>query len=152
MTITSSVRNALFVAASVAVAACHRGSPAGASAGSSRAAAAPAMPAKPAMPAGVTAPMIAEGDSIFNVASCQRCHGQKAIGGNNGPTLVKTAWLHSDGSYEGIIKTINTGVPKAEVKDPRFQAGMGMGPQAARYTPAQINALAAYVWSLNHAH
>jgi mono/diheme cytochrome c family protein len=147
MIITPTVRNALLAAAAIAVAACHRGIPVGASAAPKA-----AMAAAPAMPAGVTAPMIAEGDSIFNVASCQRCHGQKAAGGDKAPTLVKTSWLHSDGSYPAIVRTIDTGVPKADVKDPRFQAGTGMGPQASRFTPAQINALAAYIWSLNHAH
>jgi hypothetical protein len=64
--------------------------------------------------------------------------------------LVRTTWNHGTGSYADIVKTINTGVPKAEIKDPKFAAGNGMRAQAASYTSAQVSALAAYVWSLNH--
>lgn len=99
--------------------------------------------------------MITTGDSIFNAASCQRCHGPKAVGGTGGPTLIRTTWYHGSGSYEDIIKTITTGVPKAEVHDQKFLANPqanGMGAQGTRFKPEQIQALAAYVWSLNHAH
>jgi mono/diheme cytochrome c family protein len=151
MTIATHVRIVFFGAVALTAAACHHGStPVGANASKTA-----AMPAKPALPAGVTLAMITTGDSIFNVAACQRCHGQKAVGGAGGPTLVRTVWYHGSGSYEDIVKTINTGVPKAEVHDPKFltnpQAN-GMGAQATRFKPEQIAALASYVWSLNHAH
>ena len=105
------------------------------------------------MPAGVTAAMVASGDSIFHANACARCHGPTAHGAANGPTLVKgdsAKWLHSNGSYEGIVKTITAGVPKDSLVDKtrRFQ----MNPRGSNppISDDAVKAVAAYLWKLNH--
>lgn len=116
--------------------------------GSSGAASAPA-PSAPARPAAVTAANIALGDSLFNSGPCQRCHGQKGIGAQNGPSLVTGPWLHSAGTFDEIAATITNGVPRASIKDParRFQMNPRGGPM--NLTDAQVQAVAAYVWSIS---
>jgi mono/diheme cytochrome c family protein len=54
-------------------------------------------------------------------------------------------WLWSDGSVDGIAKTITEGVsqPK-EYRSPMPPLG------GAQLTQAQVKALATYLWSLNH--
>ncbi len=105
----------------------------------------------PVVPAGVTPALIAIGDSLFNTnnAPCQRCHGQKAVGGNNGPSLVTGPWVHSSGTYEQIVATITTGVPRASIKDVtrRFPMNPRGGPM--NLTDDQVKAIAAYVWSIS---
>lgn len=112
------------------------------------AAAAP-QPKGPVMPAGVTSAMIALGDSLYNSGSCQRCHGQKGVGANNGPALVTGPWLHSKGTYDEIIGTITNGVPRASIKDAsrRFPMNGRGGPMALN--DEQVKAVAAYVWSIS---
>lgn len=145
MTNAGFVKTTLGAIALLTVAACHHGS------GTSGAPAAPkaaAAPPAPKLPAGVTLAMITQGDSLFNNSSCSRCHGQKGVGGPNAPTLVKTAWDHGSGSYEDIVKTITTGVPKEQFKVPTRPNAMR--PRGGDKTDAQIAAIGAYVWSLNH--
>lgn len=102
-----------------------------------------------AAPAGVTATMVATGDSLFNSGGCQRCHGQKGIGAKNGPSLVAGPWLHSDGSYEMIVATITEGVKKETFKDTaRPFAMQARGGQMA-LDDAQVRAAAAYVFSIS---
>jgi mono/diheme cytochrome c family protein len=130
----------LTLLAAVVVAAC--------SGSGSGAAAAPA-PSAPPRPAAATAANIALGDSLFHAGSCQRCHGQKGVGAQNGPSLVATPWLHSTGSFDEIAATITTGVPRANIKDAsrRFQMNPRGGPM--NLTDAQVQAVAAYVWSIS---
>jgi mono/diheme cytochrome c family protein len=130
-------------------AACSRGTASSAGDGPSPA----AKPAVPVMPAGVSAAMITQGDSIFHANACARCHGPTAHGAQNGPTLAKgdsAKWLHSDGSYDGIINTITKGVPKDSLVDKtrRFQ----MNPRGSNppINDAAVKAVAAYIWKLNH--
>ena len=115
--------------------------------------AAAAAPKGPVMPAGVTPASIAMGDSIFNGtgAPCQRCHGQKGVGGQNGPSLVAGPWLHSTGKYEEIVSTITTGVPRTALKDQtrRFPMNPRGGPM--NLTDDQVKAVAAYVYSISRA-
>lgn len=146
MNATTFFKHSVAVLAVLSLAACHRGAPA-----SGAAAAAAAMSPAPKLPAGVTLALIAEGDSLFNSRSCSRCHGAKAIGGPNAPSLVRTAWDHGSGSYEDIVKTIIAGVPKEAFKVPtRPNAMRARGGQQPLLTDPQVNAVAAYVWSLNH--
>ena len=138
------VRRTVGLLALVIVAAACGGSKGGAESG---AAAAPA-PAGPKLPAGVTIAMIAQGDSIFNTASCQRCHGKGAVGAQNGPDLTAGKWQHGSGSYDDIVKTIMTGVPQAEIKDPSHRFNMrARGGVQPLLTDDQVKAVAAYVWS-----
>lgn len=130
--------------------ACARGS---ATSGTGDAAKAAAVPAAPALPAGVTVEMIARGDSLYSHNACQRCHGPFGFNGPNGPALAKgdsAKWLHSDGSFEGIVATIIAGVPREKLVDKtrRFQ----MNPRGSNppLSDADIRAVAAYIWKLNH--
>jgi mono/diheme cytochrome c family protein len=110
--------------------------------------AAPA-PSAPSRPAAVTEANVALGDSLFNTGPCQRCHGQKGVGAANGPSLVTSPWLHSTGSFDEIAATITNGVPRASIKDAtrRFQMNPRGGPM--NLTDAQVQAIAAYVWSIS---
>ncbi len=107
--------------------------------------------AGPAYPAGVTAALVARGDSLFNSGSCQRCHGARGVGAQNGPSLVSGAWLHHRGTPEEIAATITTGVPRAALKDTsrRFPMNPRGGPM--NLTDDQVKAVAAYVWSISRA-
>jgi mono/diheme cytochrome c family protein len=113
--------------------------------------AAAAAPKGPVMPAGVTMANITMGDSIFNTAGapCQRCHGQKGVGGQNGPSLVAGPWLQSTGKYEEIVATITNGVPRTALKDQtrRFPMNPRGGPM--NLNDDQVKAVAAYVYSIS---
>ena len=112
------------------------------------AAAAPA-PSGPVMPAGVTAATIAMGDSIYHSGGCQRCHGQKGVGGQNGPSLVAGPWLHGTGKFEDLVATVTNGVPRTALKDQsrRFPMNPRGGPM--NLNDDQVKAVAAYVWSIS---
>src|SRR6476469_2323090 len=103
-------------------------------------------PAAAQAPAGVTPAMIAQGDSIFHSAgNCYACHGANAQGAV-GPNLTDAEWIHSDGSYDAIVKQITTGVPKEESK-----SGIAMPPKGgSTITDDAVKAVAAYVYSLSH--
>ena len=98
----------------------------------------------------VTPAKVALGDSIFHgqVAGgiCYSCHGPDAKGvAQLGPDLTSGKWLHGDGGYGFIMQTIEQGIPKPK------QAAAPMPPMGGgKLTPAQVNALAAYVYSLSH--
>ncbi len=112
-------------------------------------AAKPAQAAVSFDPASITPAMVALGDSIFHgkigASSCQACHG---IGGQNGaaaPNLTDAEWLHSDGSLEGIYKTIKSGVMAPK------QFSSVMPPYGGvMLTDDKTIAVAAYVYSLSH--
>ncbi len=103
------------------------------------------------LPAAVTPAAVALGDSIFNTASCQRCHGKGAVGATNGPNLTAGKWQHGSGSYEDIVKTITAGVPKDSIKDSSHPFAMrprgGVNPLL---TDDQVAAVAAYVYKISH--
>jgi len=78
-------------------------------------------------------------------ASCAGCHGDAGQGSPLGPPLTGAKWLWSDGSYEGIRKTIVEGVPKPK----QYRSAMpAMG--GAQLTPEQVSALTAYIRTLSH--
>jgi len=101
------------------------------------------------VPPGATAEMVALGDRVYHGqvggAPCVACHGDNGQGTPLGPALTGKKWLWSDGSYSGIKKAITDGVsqPK-EYRSPMPPMG------GAQLTPAQVSAVAAYVWSLSH--
>ena len=100
--------------------------------------------------AGKTSPrQIALGDSIFHGqaggGTCYVCHGQDAKGSAVGPDLTDGEWLNTDGSLEGIVKTIRSGVPTPK-KAPAPMPPMG----GATLTDEQVQAVAAYEYSLSH--
>lgn len=109
-----------------------------------------AAPAGPMMPQGVTAEMVAAGDSLFNAPrSCNGCHGKGGTNGRNGPDLTTGTYEHVDGSYASLVKIITDGVPKEAIKHPEHR--FAMRPRGGHdYTDAQVATLAAYVWTLGH--
>jgi glucose/arabinose dehydrogenase/mono/diheme cytochrome c family protein len=101
------------------------------------------------VPAGATRATVALGARIYSGqvggATCTGCHGQDAKGTPLGPNLTDAKWLWSDGSYPGIAKTITDGVPQPK----NYRSPMPpMG--GTQLTADQVNAVAAYLWSLSH--
>lgn len=117
--------------------------------------AAPANPADTAVPAGfdpstITPALVALGDSVFHgqagMGTCVSCHGEDATGPTGvAPNLRDSEWLHSDGSWEGIFKTVQSGV-MAPKKHSSVMLPMG----GTALSPAHLRAVAAYVYSLSH--
>lgn len=100
-------------------------------------------------PQSITPAMVALGDSIFHGrvggALCQVCHGPAGKGVNPlGPSLIDQEWLHGDGSYAFIVQTVDKGVDK-----PKKAAAPMPAKGGGQLTPAQVLAVAAYVYSLN---
>jgi glucose/arabinose dehydrogenase/mono/diheme cytochrome c family protein len=100
-------------------------------------------------PPGQTPEQVALGERIFHgqVAggTCAGCHGANAKGTPLAPNLTDGKWRWGDGSIPSIAATITKGVPTP--KDYRS----GMPPMGgAQLDPAQVLALADYIWSLNH--
>lgn len=109
------------------------------------AAPAAAMPAG-ALPAGVTPAMIAEGKTLYHDAGiCYTCHGQNGTGVTGlGPALGDAEWLHSDGSYDGIVGQIMMGVAAGASK-----TGVAMPAKGgSAISDEQAKSVAAYVYSL----
>lgn len=142
------LRRRSILASLIAIAACGGGE-ASSSGSSGAASAAPAATVASFDPASITPAMVALGDSIFHglvgASSCQACHG---VGGKDGaaaPNLADSEWLHSDGSFEAIYKTIKSGVmaPKqfSSVMPP--YGGVMMSEERTR-------AVAAYVYRISH--
>ncbi len=99
------------------------------------------------LPEGVTADMIREGAGVFTGQGiCMACHGQDGKGMPNlGADLTDDEWVHSDGSYEGILQTILDGVSSEA-----SSTGTTMPPKGgSSISDEQARAVAAYVWSLN---
>jgi mono/diheme cytochrome c family protein len=99
---------------------------------------------------GKTSPQqIALGDSVFHGqaggGTCYVCHGQDAKGSAVGPNLTDGEWLNTDGTLEGIVKTIKAGVPTPK-KAPAPMPPMG----GATLTDEHVQAVAAYEYSLSH--
>lgn len=104
-----------------------------------------ATPAAAQAPAAVTPAAIAQGDSIYHTrGNCYACHGANAQGAV-GPNLTDAEWIHSDGSYDAIVKQITSGVPAAESK-----SKIPMPPKGgSQITDDEVKAVAAYVYSLS---
>ena len=99
--------------------------------------------------AGITADMAALGDSIYHGqvagATCTGCHGSNAKGSPLGPDLTTSTWIWGDGSYQSIIHIIQQGVPA-----PKQYRGVMPPMGGAQLTPAQLHAVAAYVFAISH--
>lgn len=94
---------------------------------------------------GTTRQMAALGDRLFHgQGTCIGCHGENGGGSTLGPDLTDQKWLWSDGSFEGIKKTITEGVATPK------QYRSPMPPLKGQFSEPQISALAAYVWGLSH--
>ena len=104
-------------------------------------------------PAGAPSPasaVIARGDSVYHGqiagATCAGCHGGNAKGTPLAPDLTDNKWIWGDGSLASITKVIRQGVPA-----PKEHTGVMPPMGGAQLTPAQLAAVAAYVYSLSHA-
>ncbi|MBL0169505.1 MAG: c-type cytochrome [Gemmatimonadaceae bacterium] len=141
------MRRSLVLVSFVLAAACG-GDKGAAPADSSTTAAAPAAPAS-FDPSTITPGMLALGDSLFHgligATSCQACHGADAKQATVAPDLTDAEWLHSDGSWEGIYKTVTTGVsvPKKFTSVMPPYGGIPMSEEKTR-------AVTAYVYKLGH--
>jgi mono/diheme cytochrome c family protein len=86
------------------------------------------------------------GDRIFHGeaanATCAGCHGSDGRGSPVGADLTTGPWLWSDGSLDGITKTITQGVPRPK------QVGGAMPPLGGSpLKPDEVKAVAAYVYA-----
>jgi disulfide bond formation protein DsbB len=99
------------------------------------------------LPAGVTQAMLDEGNTIFHGAGlCATCHGPDAKGVQGlGANLTDSTWLHSDGSYDAVVKQVTEGVPANVSTTGTAMPARGGSP----LTDDQVKAVAAYVWSLS---
>ncbi len=102
-----------------------------------------------ALPEGATRDEVALGAKIFHGeiagAACEGCHGSDAKGTPLGPNLTDGKWLWGNGSLAAITKTIKEGVP-----NPKEYNGVMPPMGGAQLSPAQLKAVASYVWSLSH--
>jgi mono/diheme cytochrome c family protein len=137
------------IAVATLIAACSRGGDTPPADGGTPAA--DATPATPVSfdPSTITDAELALGDSIFHgligATSCQSCHGAGGVNGAAAPSLVDDKWLHSDGSFEGIHKTIASGV-----MTPKEFSGVMPPYGGAPLDAAKHRAVAAYVYKLSH--
>ncbi len=96
------------------------------------------------LPEGVTMEMVNQGKEIYASAGlCSVCHGAEGEGGV-GANLKDDEWLHSDGSYEGVVQTVMSGVDAGESSNGTPMAERG----GSGITDEQVRAVAAYVWTL----
>jgi glucose/arabinose dehydrogenase/mono/diheme cytochrome c family protein len=104
--------------------------------------------ALPAPPPGVTQEQVALGSRIFHGeaggGTCGGCHGSDGHGSPVGADLTQGPWLWSDGSLDGITKTLTQGVPHPK------QAGGAMPPFGGTpLKPDQAKAVVAYVYAIS---
>ncbi len=98
-------------------------------------------------PPEVTQANIDKGQAIFKSAGlCFACHGPDAQGTAVAPKLIDRQFVHSDGSYQGIVDYIKKGVSKEDSK-----TGVAMPPRGgSNISDDDVNLVAAYIWSISH--
>jgi glucose/arabinose dehydrogenase/mono/diheme cytochrome c family protein len=102
-------------------------------------------------PPGATQAEVALGSRIFHGqvrnGTCAGCHGSDGKGSPVGADLTAGTWLWSDGSLEGLTKTISAGVatPKGHLG---AMPPMGGSPLSA----ADLKAVSVYAWAIGHQH
>jgi glucose/arabinose dehydrogenase/cytochrome c5 len=99
----------------------------------------------PDLPPGVTQQQVSAGDKLFHETTCAGCHGPDGKGGPIGPSLASGTWEWGDGSIPALSETIAKGVPK-----PKHFSGAMPPMGGADLKPEDLDALAAYVWTLSH--
>lgn len=98
------------------------------------------------LPEGVTPAMVAEGQTVFmGDGICWTCHAEGGVGGPLAPDLTDDEWLNIDGSYESIVRNVTTGV-----LEPKEYPGIMPPRGGTAITDDQVNAVAAYVWTLSN--
>jgi mono/diheme cytochrome c family protein len=107
---------------------------------------APAPKAGGSAPPGATAADVSAGETIFtSTGNCFTCHGQGGTGTAMAPALNDAKWIHIDGSWAGIQKIVNSGVPQ-----PREHPAPMPAKGGAALSDQQVKQVAAYVFSLSH--
>ena len=102
---------------------------------------------KQELPEGVTAETVEQGKAVYGGAGiCSSCHGPAGAGiPSLGADLTDSEWLHSDGSYDGVLKSVMEGVTA--------QASSSGVPMPAKggtnISDDDAKAVAAYVWTLS---
>ena len=141
----------LTLALAVAAGACSKGTTSSSTATAPTPAGASAT-ARPSngLPASATPAVIAMGDSIYHARGCRNCHGPDAKGTPRAPDLTDPTLLQVNGSYADYVRIIRDGVPATEIKDKSHTNPMPArgGTRPAALTDDQINAVAAYVFTL----
>jgi mono/diheme cytochrome c family protein len=97
-----------------------------------------------------TPEQIEQGRQLFNTGVCARCHGANGEGGFSGPNLQGKAWAQTGGTYRNIVSVIKDGVQLSDIRDPAFRRPMPPRGGDMRLTDEQVNAIAAYIYSLSH--
>ena len=99
-------------------------------------------------PPGVKPETVALGGRIFrgeeDAGPCIGCHGADARGGPLGGDLTGGKWLWANGSLSSIKQVIENGVPH-----PKAHAGAMPPKGGAALSESDVDALAAYVWSIS---
>jgi glucose/arabinose dehydrogenase len=100
------------------------------------------------LPAGMTAEQVALGNRIYHGqergGTCSGCHGADGKGSTIGPALTGEKWLWADGSVASLSKVIGAGV----VTPKEYPTGMP-AKGGADLSQAEVDAVAAYVWTLS---
>jgi len=101
------------------------------------------------VPPGATMQQVELGNRIFHGqaanGTCSGCHGGDAGGSPQGPPLNSGHWMWSDGSLAGLRQTIEKGV-----SHPKQYQGVMPPLGGAPLSKADLDAVAAYVWSVGH--
>jgi len=96
-------------------------------------------------PEGVTAEMVTQGEAVFTGAGiCFTCHMPGGVGGPLAPNLTDGEWINTDGSFDGIVATVTTGVP-----EPEQHTGIMLPKGGTAISDEDVRAVAAYVWTLS---
>ncbi|UCF19698.1 MAG: c-type cytochrome [Gemmatimonadota bacterium] len=100
------------------------------------------------LPAGVTEEMISQGKEVYTGAGlCYVCHGGEGKGMPGlGADLTDGKWVHSDGSFEGIVQTVMNGVDSGKSTSGTAMPARG----GSGITDEQVKAVSAYVYKLGH--
>jgi mono/diheme cytochrome c family protein len=96
---------------------------------------------------GVTPAAVEDGKKLYAGAGlCSACHGPQGRGVQGlGANLADAKWVHSDGSFEAIVRQIQQGVTPD-----KSTTGVAMPPKGgSQLTDAQVRSVAAYVWTLS---
>lgn len=101
-------------------------------------------------PPGATPDQVALGARVFHGESangtCAGCHGSDGRGSPVGADLTSGAWLWSDGSLDGITRTIAQGVAH-----PKHVGGAMPPLGGTALEPDELKAVAAYVYAISRA-